>query len=235
MNGWMWRPAEAEAINRQAPRSKGGSEPRPKQARLPGLGQPAQAHFWPGSAPSHSPLLLGQLLTCSLMHVGPWRRLLHGLDRAPCRASFNIFCPGPWSFTASCFGPWALWSHVHDVSGLVSGFMMVSWSARWTYPESLPLSASFLRKQQTPKSTCESELDTSGGLVPLVRISNTCKCDDKLIARCTKIDRQHTLMLKPCSSSSKSKIFAKFGNQRCPSMSSLHLVYTTRHIALSSI
>jgi hypothetical protein len=23
MNGWMWRPAEAEAINRQAPRAKG--------------------------------------------------------------------------------------------------------------------------------------------------------------------------------------------------------------------
>jgi hypothetical protein len=27
MNGWMWRPAEAEAINRQAPRAKGGCEP----------------------------------------------------------------------------------------------------------------------------------------------------------------------------------------------------------------
>jgi hypothetical protein len=61
-------------------------------------------------------MLLGQLLTCSLMHVGPLRHLLHGLDKAPCRASFRIFCPGPWSFTASCFDPWALWSHVHDVS-----------------------------------------------------------------------------------------------------------------------
>jgi hypothetical protein len=45
-------------------------------------------------------MLLDQLLTCSLMHVGPLRRLLHGLDRAPCRATFSIFCPGPWSFTA---------------------------------------------------------------------------------------------------------------------------------------
>jgi hypothetical protein len=51
-------------------------------------------------------MLLGQLLTCSLMHVGPGRRLLNGLDRAPCHASFNIFCPGPWSFPASYFGPW---------------------------------------------------------------------------------------------------------------------------------
>jgi hypothetical protein len=70
MNGWMWRPTEAEAINRQAPRAKGvtnrarnrlGSRPGPT-----GLGS-----FWPGSAPSRSPMLLGQLLTCSLMHVGP--------------------------------------------------------------------------------------------------------------------------------------------------------------------
>jgi hypothetical protein len=176
MNGWMWRPSEAEAINRQALRAKGGARTGTKtgwagRPRPTGLGP-----FRPGSAPVHSPALLGQLLTCSLMHVVPWRCLLHGLDRAPCRASFNIFCPGPWSFPASCFGPWAHWSHVHDVSWLVSGFMIVSWSAWWTYPESLPLTSSFLRKQQTPKSTCESELDTSGGLVPLVRISNTCKC-----------------------------------------------------------
>jgi hypothetical protein len=27
MNGWMWQPAEAEAINRQAPKAKGGREP----------------------------------------------------------------------------------------------------------------------------------------------------------------------------------------------------------------
>jgi hypothetical protein len=45
MNGWMWRPAEAEAINRQAPRIKGGHEPARKQAGLAGLGRLAQAHF----------------------------------------------------------------------------------------------------------------------------------------------------------------------------------------------
>jgi hypothetical protein len=41
MNGWMWRLAEAEAINRQAPRAKGGREPGSDQAGPAGLGQPA--------------------------------------------------------------------------------------------------------------------------------------------------------------------------------------------------
>jgi hypothetical protein len=101
MNGWMWRQAEATAINRQAPRAKGGREPGSDQAGPPAWAdrtRPILARFGPVSLP-------GQLLTCSLMHVGPLRRLLHGLDRAPCPASFSIFCLGPWSFTASCFGP----------------------------------------------------------------------------------------------------------------------------------
>jgi hypothetical protein len=66
MNGWMWRPAEAEAINRQAPRAKGGRELGSDQAGSTGPGP-----FWPGSAPPRSPMLLGQFLTYSLMHVGP--------------------------------------------------------------------------------------------------------------------------------------------------------------------
>jgi hypothetical protein len=45
MNGWMWRPAEAEAINRQAPRAKGGAEPGLEWAEPVGLGRSAQAHF----------------------------------------------------------------------------------------------------------------------------------------------------------------------------------------------
>jgi hypothetical protein len=59
MNGWMWQSAEAEEIYRGARRSKG--------ART-GLrtGQIGPGTFWPGSAPSRSPMLLGQLLTCSL-------------------------------------------------------------------------------------------------------------------------------------------------------------------------
>jgi hypothetical protein len=47
MDGWMWRPAEAEAINRQAPRAKGGREPGSEQAGPASLGRPAQAHFGP--------------------------------------------------------------------------------------------------------------------------------------------------------------------------------------------
>jgi hypothetical protein len=95
-DGWMWRPMEAEAIYRRATRSKGHHEPPQKGARPAGLGQPAWASRpGPVSAPVRSPTLLGQMLTCSLIHVGPWRCLLHGLDRVPCHASFSMFCSGP--------------------------------------------------------------------------------------------------------------------------------------------
>jgi hypothetical protein len=79
-----------------------------------------------GSVRFRSPTLLGQLLTCPLLHVGPCHRLLHGLDRAPCRARFSIFCSGPWSFVPSHCGPWVIWSHVHLECWLVSGFMILS-------------------------------------------------------------------------------------------------------------
>jgi hypothetical protein len=51
MNGWMWRPAEAEAINRQAHRAKGartgpktGQAGRPRPTG-PGPVQPSPAPF----------------------------------------------------------------------------------------------------------------------------------------------------------------------------------------------
>jgi hypothetical protein len=71
--------------------------------------------------------------------------------------------PSPRSFACWCFGPWVVWSHVHFVSWLETGLMIFSSSSWWTYPESLLFNVNFLRKQQTPKSTCESELDTLGG------------------------------------------------------------------------
>jgi hypothetical protein len=87
----------------------------------------------PVSAPSHSPILLGQLLTCSLLHVGPWHCLLHDLDIAPCLVRFNIFCSGPWILRlhASVPGPfgvmfimcldlcWALWSSLEVLGELI--------------------------------------------------------------------------------------------------------------------
>jgi hypothetical protein len=72
--------------------------------------------------------------------------------------------PSPQIFTCWCFDTWVVWSFVHFVSWLVMGFMIFSWSAWWTYPESLLFNVIFLR------------IDTSVGLVPLVRISNTWKC-----------------------------------------------------------
>jgi hypothetical protein len=59
MNGWMWWPTEAEAINRGAPRSNGGGhEPGSEQASPTGQGRLAQARFSlfrPSSGPSGPP------------------------------------------------------------------------------------------------------------------------------------------------------------------------------------
>jgi hypothetical protein len=142
---------------------------RPAWADRP---RPILSRFGPVSLPDASRSIVDLLpYAC-----GPLTSSSPRFGQSSLSRKLQHLCLGLWSFTASCFGLWTLWSHVHDVSWLVSGFMIVSWSAWWTYLESLPLSSSFLHKQQTPKSTCESELDTSGGLVPLVRISNMCKC-----------------------------------------------------------
>jgi hypothetical protein len=57
VDGWMWRPAEAETIYRQAPREKRGREPGPEWAGLVGPGRAAQAHFSP-VRPRFAPRLL---------------------------------------------------------------------------------------------------------------------------------------------------------------------------------
>jgi hypothetical protein len=50
-DGWMWRPAKAETIYRQAPRAKGSAN----RARS-GLGRPGPGLFRPSSAPVSSPV-----------------------------------------------------------------------------------------------------------------------------------------------------------------------------------
>jgi hypothetical protein len=62
MNGSMWWLAEAEVINRRAPRSK-GAQTRPLIGQAGRLGPTGPGPFWPGSAPACSPMLLGKLLT----------------------------------------------------------------------------------------------------------------------------------------------------------------------------
>jgi hypothetical protein len=109
----------------------------PEWARPVGLGPP-----WPISSPVHSPLLLVSSRTSTLLHVGPWHHFPCGLDKGTCRPRFNIFCPSPRSFTPSCFRPWTVWSHVHFVSCLLSGFMMFSQGAWWTLLGSLPVAES---------------------------------------------------------------------------------------------
>jgi hypothetical protein len=66
MNGWMWRPAEAEAINRQAPRAKGGVEPSPEWAGPVGPGP-----FRPGLAPVSSPVASCMIPYLCALACGP--------------------------------------------------------------------------------------------------------------------------------------------------------------------
>jgi hypothetical protein len=57
MNGWMWRPAEAEAINRQAPRSKGDANRarnRPGRPAWADRPRPVSVRFGPVSLPDAS-------------------------------------------------------------------------------------------------------------------------------------------------------------------------------------
>jgi hypothetical protein len=160
----------------------------------------------PSWAPASSCLLLVSSRTFHFLHVGPCYEFLRGLNRAPCRTSFSIFCLGPWSFTALCFGPFVTWSHVHFVFWFVPGFMIFSQSVWWTFAGSVPFSVKSLHKQSTPNTTCECEHDIWWGLGSLVWILINTNTEGKLMARLTKIHLHHLPMLKPCSSSSKPSI-----------------------------
>jgi hypothetical protein len=66
MNGWMWRPAEAEAINRQAHREKGGAEPGPEWVGPVGPGP-----FRPGSVSVFSPVASCMIPYLCTLACGP--------------------------------------------------------------------------------------------------------------------------------------------------------------------
>jgi hypothetical protein len=66
MNGWMWRLAEAEVINRQAPRAKGGAELGSEWA-----GPVGPSPFRPGSAPVSSPVASCMILYLCALACGP--------------------------------------------------------------------------------------------------------------------------------------------------------------------
>jgi hypothetical protein len=66
MNGWMWRPADVEAINRKAPSAKGGTEPGPEWA-----GPVGPCPFRPGSAPVSSPVASCMIPYLCALACGP--------------------------------------------------------------------------------------------------------------------------------------------------------------------
>jgi hypothetical protein len=93
MNGWMWRPAEAEAINKQAPRAKGGREPSTDQdgPAWADWTRPILARFDPVSLPNASrsivdllPYACGPLTSSSPRFVQSSlsRKLQHLLSRS---------------------------------------------------------------------------------------------------------------------------------------------------------
>jgi hypothetical protein len=69
-----------------AARSKGGSTGLGN-----GLGRPTRAHFSPADGLLCLVLVPESSRSFPLLHVGPYRQFLSGLDEAPCPARFDTF------------------------------------------------------------------------------------------------------------------------------------------------
>jgi hypothetical protein len=84
MIGSMWRPTEAEAINRRTPRAKGA--PNRAQSGLVGPGQSAQARFGPSFSPVASRVIpyLCALACGPLTSFPSWLRLEFLLSKLCC-------------------------------------------------------------------------------------------------------------------------------------------------------
>jgi hypothetical protein len=100
----------------------------------------------PNSSPASSLMLLNSSRAFTLLHVGPWRHFPCGLDRGTCKLHHFLFKSLEIS-ASSQFGPWPIWSHVHFVSWLLLGFMIVSRGAWWTLPKSLAFCVKILHKK----------------------------------------------------------------------------------------
>jgi hypothetical protein len=157
MNGWMWRPVEAEAINKQAPRAKGArTEPGVGWAGRPKPTGPGP--FRPGSAPVSSPVASRVIpyFACGPLTSFPSRfrlePLLSKLHRFLVESlktcTLTLRSSG---HSESCSSRVLTCDRLHDL--LLKCLMNLS--------ESLLFNVNFLRKQQTPKSTCKCELVTS--------------------------------------------------------------------------
>jgi hypothetical protein len=85
VDGWIWRPVEAETIYRQAPRAKREREPSPEWSGSAQAGRPGP--FRPGSAPVFSPVAsrvipyLCALACAPLTSFPSWFRL----ESLPCK------------------------------------------------------------------------------------------------------------------------------------------------------
>jgi hypothetical protein len=111
MNGWMWRPTEAEAINRQAPRAKGDANRARNRLGRPAWDdqpRPILARFGPVLLPDASrsivdllPYACGPLTSSSprFRQSSLLRKLQHLLSRS---LEFSGFMPRSLGPLESC-------------------------------------------------------------------------------------------------------------------------------------
>jgi hypothetical protein len=107
-------------IAREAARSKGVSNRAQN-----GLGRSARAgRPRPGLAPVSSPVASRAIPYLCALACGPLTLFPSRLRLESCYPSFAIFWLSSWRFACWRFDPRVIWSHVHRVSWLLSGFMI---------------------------------------------------------------------------------------------------------------
>jgi hypothetical protein len=80
--------------------------------------------FRPGSAPVSSPVASHAIPYLCALACGSLMSFPSRLRLESCYPSFSIFWLSPWRFAHCRFSPRVIWSHVHRVSWLLSGFMI---------------------------------------------------------------------------------------------------------------
>jgi hypothetical protein len=111
MNGWMWQPADAEEINRQAPRAKGGREPGPEWAGPVGPGP-----FRPGSAPVSSPVASRVIPYLCALACGPLTSFPSRFRLESLLSKLHRFLVESLKSCILTLRSRVIWSHVHHVS-----------------------------------------------------------------------------------------------------------------------
>jgi hypothetical protein len=141
MNGWMWRPAEVAAINRQAPRAKGGANRARNRPGWPAWAdrpRPVLAQFGPVSLPEASrsivdllPYACGPLTLSSpqFRQSSLSLKLQHLLSRSLEFSGFMLRSLGPLescSWGVLCRASWSSLEVLDELIPKVSSLTLIS-------------------------------------------------------------------------------------------------------------